>query len=132
MTTFPAAERRLLSREAGHLVDVLQGRADATMQKCHYLIVERPNLASATGPASEREIEQYRDLERVIANAADCETGERSARWVGAFTAVYRDGKLVAVAMVNDMPLRVKAEIEKRPADRLNKLRGRNMLRAAE
>lgn len=124
-------ERKLISREAQRLVDVVMGRADARTVTAHYLITDTSNV-SVVGPATLRSIEQYRDLERVVSNAADCETGHRLGKCVGAFSATYVDGKLASIVMVDDLPSLVAAEIEKRPEDRLVPLRGAPMLQVVD
>ena len=120
MDTF-TTEPDLRSRQVKRLIDIAAGRDDGRTTECHYLVLER----APAGYRIEREIEQYRDIERVIANAVDCETGGRHAKWLGAFSATYRDGKLVSIAMVEDMDARIAAA---KPG-RIDKWHGRGLLR---
>jgi hypothetical protein len=121
----------IIIREARRLVDIVQRRDSGDTVTCHYLIIERPNLYTH-GPAATREIEQYRDLERVVANALDCETGDRNATWRGAFSATYTDGVLVETHVVDLAPL-IAAERQKRPEQRVRRIAGRlNVLRLPE
>ena len=101
-----SAERDLSAREAQRLVDIVLGRAPHGVEECHYLIVLRSPLGIIT---EQREIEQFRDIERLVASAADFETGDRHGKWLGAFTAVYRDGNLASLAVIEDMPTRIAA-----------------------
>lgn len=125
------AERALIRREGKRIVDEIMGRADPRTVVAHYLITDALN-ASVVGPKVLRSIEQYRDLERVVATAADCETGHMRGTWVGAFTATYVDGRLASIDMVEDLPAQIAAEIEKRPEDRLQGLRGAPMLQVID
>jgi hypothetical protein len=104
------AETRLRARQSQRLADIVTGRgggrSDGRTEHAHYLIVERSPLAVG---ADRREIEQYRDLERLVATAADCASGDRHATCVGAFTATYRDGVLLALALITDLKARVEA-----------------------
>lgn len=95
---FTEGERALMRREGQRLTEIVLGRADNRTQVCHYLVIERPDSSFAY---DQREIERHRDIERVHANARDCETGARVARCLGAFTATYRDGKLASVEMID-------------------------------
>lgn len=94
---FSDGERALMHREGQRVTDIALGRADNRTQVCHYLAIER--LDHPFGDV--REFEQHRDIERVYANAHDCETGNRHAKCLGAFTATYRDGKLTAVEIID-------------------------------
>ena len=100
----PIDENELNARERRRLVDIVQGRSDGVHETCHYLVVRR---APFSGALEQREIEQYRDLERLVANAADCRTGDRHASVLGAFTATYRDDSLVRLATIDDLPARI-------------------------
>lgn len=95
------AEAVLRAREGQRIVDIALGRGDRSTQVCHYLIIERPPATSWTARPMFREIEQHRDIERVYANARDCEDGNRDAKCLGAFSATYHNGKLVAVEMID-------------------------------
>lgn len=100
MDTYISNERALRAREGKRIVDIALGRADDRTQVCHYLVIERMDPDRSYAPDL-REIEQHRDRERLIANARDFETGNRDGRCLGAFSATYRDGKLVSVEMLD-------------------------------
>lgn len=117
-------ERDLLDRQSKLAVDIVMGRAPHNVAECHYLIVKRAPLGIQV---EQREIEQFRDIERLVAGAADFETGDRHGKWVGAFTAVYRDGMLASLTMIEDMADRI-AAFKANPCLRVLPA-GRNLLR---
>jgi hypothetical protein len=99
-------ETGLADRQRARLLDIVMGRNDDVHETCHYLVVRR---APFSGAVEHREIEQYRDLERLVANAADCGTGDRDARVLGAFTATYREDRLVGLTVLGDLPARIES-----------------------
>ena len=103
-----ATENDLAARQRARLVGIVLGRSDGVLETCHYLVVRR---APFSGALEQREIEQYRDLERLVANAADCGTGDRDAAVLGAFTATYRDDRLVRLVAIDDLPARTAAHV---------------------
>jgi hypothetical protein len=99
-TLLQSAERALREREGKRITDIVLGKGDRTTQVSHYLVIERMDPERSYAP-DVREIEAYRDLERLIANARDFETGDRDGKCLGAFKATYHNGKLASVEMVD-------------------------------
>lgn len=101
----PVSEKDLRDHDGKRMVDIVMGRDDGRTHELHYLVIERPWPHVSTNDI--REIEQYGHVERLVANALDLETGDRHGKWLGAFTGTFRDGKLVAVQMIENMPVRL-------------------------
>ena len=114
-------ERDLRDRQVKRLVDIGMGRDDGSTVECHYLVLQRFKPGAHI---ADREIEQYRDLERVIANAVDCESGDRHAKCLGAFSATFVNGKLASVSMVENFAVKVASARH----NKLDKVRVRNVL----
>lgn len=93
-------ERALRRREGQRIVDIALGKGDIREQIAHYLVIERPDLRHEFA-IYRREIEQYRDIERAVAVAKDCETGDRDAKCLGGFSAVYQNGRLVSIELID-------------------------------
>lgn len=109
--------KTLSDREANRIVDVVMGRDDGRSQVVHCLILTRPH-----GPHIGREVEQYRDIERLVVRASDCQAmADVGFGLHGAMTLTFRDGLLVSSEIIDLAPL-IDAYRKHRPENRLAKV----------